>query len=173
MSVESIQGDLLDFPAGINVIAHCSNCQGVMRSGIAKSIKERYPEADAVNVEMHKLKQAYLGNFSYVDVGNGHKIVNVYGQYNFGRDKRYLDYEGFYVAMAKLKILLEEAYKEGRLYVLGVPKNIGCGTAGGSWLVVQSMLLDLFQQSPIRLVIVELIEGKQKEPNEKQESKTA
>ena len=45
MSIEVIDGDLLDFPNQINTIAHSCNTQNVMGAGIAKSIKERYPEA--------------------------------------------------------------------------------------------------------------------------------
>jgi O-acetyl-ADP-ribose deacetylase (regulator of RNase III) len=46
MTVQIIKGNLLDaFDKGeVNVIGHIVNCQGVMGSGIAKSIKERYPQ---------------------------------------------------------------------------------------------------------------------------------
>ena len=157
MSIEHIQGDLLDFPAGINVVAHCSNCFNTMGAGIAKSIKERYPAAFEADKEAYLKHDAYVGGFSYADVGNGKKIINIYGQYRYsGNDKRHLDYDGFFVAMEKVKELLEIAYHEGRHYVLGVPHKIGCARAGGDWNIVYSMLETLFKNSPVKLVIVEL-----------------
>jgi O-acetyl-ADP-ribose deacetylase (regulator of RNase III) len=54
--VQITKGNLLDFPThclsfasneyiGINAIAHSCNCQNVMGAGIAKQIKDRYPQA--------------------------------------------------------------------------------------------------------------------------------
>ena len=37
-----LYGNLLDFPYGINTIAHCCNTMNVMGEGIAKSIAERH-----------------------------------------------------------------------------------------------------------------------------------
>ena len=44
MSVEHIKGDLLQWPSGINVIAQSCNAQGVMGSGLAKVIRDTYPQ---------------------------------------------------------------------------------------------------------------------------------
>ena len=58
--VELIGGNLLDFPThcvssdkyvGINAIAHSCNCQNVMGAGIAKQIKDRYPQAFEADTE--------------------------------------------------------------------------------------------------------------------------
>jgi hypothetical protein len=154
MSIEKIEGDLLDFPAGINLIIHCANCQATMGSGIAKKIKEKYPQVYEADLKAHKDGEAQLGLFSYADVGDNKKIVSLYGQEFYGKDYRHLNYEGFYSGLLRVKLLLEDAYKEGRNYVVGIPENIGCVNAGGSWLVVQAMIIDLFQSSPIKIVIV-------------------
>ena len=41
--ITTITGDLLDFPQGIDIIAHSCNCRNTMSAGIAKQIKDRYP----------------------------------------------------------------------------------------------------------------------------------
>ena len=54
MSVEHVIDDLLEFPRGINVLVHCCNNSnpGVMGSGIALSIRQRYPAAHKAYMEM-------------------------------------------------------------------------------------------------------------------------
>ena len=65
MSIEVIDGDLLDFPNQINTIAHSCNTQNVMGAGIAKSIKERYPEAFEADTKANLNLENSLGYFSY------------------------------------------------------------------------------------------------------------
>ena len=43
-----LYGNLLDFPYGINTIAHCCNTMNVMGAGIAEQIADRYPNRDVV-----------------------------------------------------------------------------------------------------------------------------
>jgi hypothetical protein len=156
MSLESIRGDLLDFTNGINVIAHCCNDQRVMGSGIALGVKTRYPAA----YEAYMKGSMELGTFSYADVAEGRKVVNLIGQHKYRTDPadktRYLDYEGLYRALATLHLCLEDAHKEGRVYTLGVPYKMGADRAGGSWRIIEAMLADLFDKSPVRCVIVKL-----------------
>lgn len=162
MSIEYIRGDLLDFPAEINVIAHGCNGKGVMGSGIAKSIKERYPVAFEVYEEEFKNRGLQLGTFTVGQLPDGKKIANLVVQEEFGREegRKYVDYEAFYIALKTLRDALEHAQKEGRNYVLGLPHNISCGLAGGDWCVIKGTIECLFFKSPIRCVVVEL-ENKQ------------
>lgn len=157
MSIEYKIGNLLDFNHGITMIAHCANTQNVMGSGIALQIKEEYPLAFEADTKAAEAKKNQLGQFSVAKLPNGKMIVNVYAQGLYGMDKRQLDYEAFYVAFEELHRLLLEAKDKGKIHVLGVPKNIGCFRAGGSWLVVEAMLKEIFLDSPIKLIIVEYI----------------
>jgi O-acetyl-ADP-ribose deacetylase (regulator of RNase III) len=155
MSIINIKGNLLDFPAGCTAIAHCCNTKNIFGGGIAKQIKEEYPvayEADCIAA-----KEGYnkLGNVSVAEIVNGKRIINVYGQQNYGTEKRQLDYEAFYVAFELIRNKFEQAHKEGRTRVLGVPKFIGCGLAGGEWSIIEAMFKYLFEASPVQLVIVE------------------
>lgn len=153
--VENIKGNLLDFPNGSNVISHVANCKVTMASGIALQIKEEYPVAYEADQKAAENGENQLGLFSVATLSNGKRIINSYCQFDYGTNRRQLDYEAFYVCFSRIKELLEDAHKEGRIYALAVPKFIGCNRAGGSWRIVETMLLDLFELSPIKLTIVE------------------
>jgi O-acetyl-ADP-ribose deacetylase (regulator of RNase III) len=154
--IEYTKDNLLNFTSW-NVLAHISNCRNTFGSGIAKQIKDEYPAAYEADCKAAKEGYNKLGNVSVADLPSGKRIINVYGQQNYGTEKRQLDYEAFYVAFELIRDKLEQAHKEGRIWVLGVPKFIGCALAGGSWVVVEAMLKDLFEKSPVKLIIVEYI----------------
>ena len=153
-------GDLLDFPEGITVIAHCANCRCTLgnhtATGIAKLIGDRYPAAAQADKEAFDKGEARLGQFSVARLEDGRRIVNFYGQDAFGNDRRYLNYEAIYTAMDHLRDLLEMAAKDGRPYKLGLPYLMGCNRAGGKWPVVEAMIESLFGNSPIDCFIVHL-----------------
>ena len=62
-----LYGNLLDFPYGINTIAHCCNTMNVMGAGIAKSIAERYPQAKEADDECARIGQNELGERSFAE----------------------------------------------------------------------------------------------------------
>lgn len=156
MSVEVVQGDLTDWLAGITVLAHQANCQNTMQSGVALAIKRKHPEAYAADTEAFKRGDARLGCFSTALLPDGKRIVNLYGQERYGQNRRHTDYEALYTCLSLLRDVLEEAHEAGRVYVLGLPHKIGCGTGGGDWRIVSSMIGALFEASPVRVVIVQL-----------------
>lgn len=153
MSVTHIQGDLLDF-AQWNTIAHSCNAQGRMGKGIAKSIKERCPEAFAVYEEAFNRNELQLGTSTVAKIGDK-RVVNMVTQYRYGSDGRFVDYEALYKCLEGLKLLLENAQKEGRVYSLGLPHMLSCKNAGGDWRIVETMIRVLFDDSPIQVYIVE------------------
>lgn len=159
MSVERVRGDLLKWDNGINVILHSVNGQGVMKSGLAKAIKDLYPAAHDAYQAAYKTG-ARLGSISYADVGDGGKVINAVMQWDYRRDStdktRFTDYEAVYTALSTVRDLLENAHLEGRHYTLGLPFNLGCDRGGASWNVVFSMIVDVFASSPVRCVIVQL-----------------
>ena len=161
MSIKNIKGNLLDFPEGCTIIAHCANCQNTFGSGIARQIKEEYPLAYEADTEAAKNKSNQLGQFSIATLNNGKKIVNIYGQnlYNTKGSEytRMVDYEAIYLAMEELHRLMMAAHDKGRIHTLGIPKLMGCARAGGSWRIISAMLEEIFLDSPIKLVIVEYV----------------
>ena len=101
MNIEVIDGNLLDFPNDINVIAHSCNTRNIMGAGIAKQIKDRYPEAyeadtKAYNFEYDENGQYvhWLGKFSKAQINDGRHIYNMYTQASVGEGRR-VSYEVF------------------------------------------------------------------------------
>ena len=140
-----IKGDLLEVKNGI--IGHGVNCQGVMGSGVALGIKNKYPsvyEAYRRAVQQSHNKDSLLGMVQVISTlpdgvydpkGDTVLVANIFTQNKYGKDgKRYLDYEALYVGFEKL-------YKRSVLYDLPlcIPK-IGCGLAGGDWGIVSLMI---------------------------------
>lgn len=100
-------GDLLDFPKGLRAIAHSCNCQNTMGGGIAKAIRDRYPQAWEADCEAARRGINKLGQFSDADIGNK-RVYNLYTQKTYGRGKRFVNYEAFYEALCNLRADLEE-----------------------------------------------------------------
>lgn len=131
-------GDLLK--SHCNVIAHQANCMGIMGAGIAKQIASIYPEAYRADRE-YKIpvgSRERLGRFSYAKVihqGRTRIVVNLYGQYRYGRGL-HTDYEALESAVRSLLKKLQNL----KHVKLGMPYGIGCGLAGGDWNIVYPML---------------------------------
>lgn len=132
------QGNLLEAP--VKIICHQCNCKNTMGTGIAKSIKEKFPEAWKADCEASQKGNNILGNIS-VGESNGFYIVNIYGQDRYGRDKRYTNYEGLYRGLEKTLEFAESSNSPE----IGFPWKMGCNNAGGDWHIVSSMIKSIFR----------------------------
>ena len=150
-----LYGDLLDFPYGINTIAHCCNTMNVMGAGIAEQIAERYPLAKEADDVATKAGRNDLGEFSFAEVeiddtpSFPHQefgvekrkgfIYNLYTQdsIGFGRE---VNYEALYRNLHLMRNRLNN-YKDT---VLGIPYEMSSGLAGGSWEIVSAMINYIF-----------------------------
>lgn len=132
MSVKVIDGNLFD--TDVKYICHQVNCQGRMGSGVAKTVKLKFPEA----FEQYKkaCSSGYcLGMVQYV-LSNGKVIINMFAQDRYGYDgKQYTDYDAFMKCLAEI----HSAIPSGR--TIAMPYGIGCGLGGGSWDVIYSMIV--------------------------------
>lgn len=147
-----IEGNLLDCPEGINVIAHGCNCFHTMGAGIAAQIKKRYPEAYHADRETSYGDKSKLGSFSFAKSG-GIKVANLYTQFNHHAGKRQLDYEAMYQCLVNLREAMNSATNAER-YTLGLPYLIGCGLAGGDERIVLPMHEVVFENVKFNVVIV-------------------
>lgn len=133
------QGDLLK-AKDVDFICHQVNCHGVMRSGIANQIRERYPEVYETyraKVLATQDKKGLLGTIQVIPVKGGpHKgIINMFAQYDYGSDHmRYTSYDAFQNCLHEL------AERFPPHIVLGFPKYIGCGLGGADWRIISVML---------------------------------
>jgi len=152
MQIKYIEGDLLDFPEGIQVACHQANCQATMGAGIALQVRERYPEVAKADRDAFNAHEAKLGLFSAVKISDDPVkiIVNLYGQETIGGEKA-TDYEGLYQAMSRAFLLASN-----RGYKIGLPRLMGCGLAGGDWRIVKTMIEVLAEKHNADITIVEL-----------------
>ena len=155
MSIEYRKGDLLE-QKDINFIIHVANCQCVMKAGIALAIAEKYPEAVEADNQTVRGDPSKLGGVSYARGKDDKIIANLYGQFRFGGKERDLNYEAFYGGLELIHNQIIDSKNKSKVYIVGMPKFIGCGLAGGSWAIVHEMIKDIFGDSKIKLVICEL-----------------
>jgi O-acetyl-ADP-ribose deacetylase (regulator of RNase III) len=134
-----MKGNLIDLAeqGHFNVIVHGCNCFHTMGAGIAKEIKQRYPQAYEVDcIHTEKGDQRKLGNFTWQRVVGpiGHEfiIVNAYTQFHYGRKGCLMDY----TAMQKVFERIGDRYSNA---TIGYPR-IGAGLGGGDWDIIQKII---------------------------------
>ena len=89
--IRYVNGDLLDVTSGI--IVHGCNAQGVMGSGVAKAIKQKYPGAFRTYQDAHQSTPGGLKIGEVVwHVQDGIKIANAITQEFYGTEKRHVNY---------------------------------------------------------------------------------
>ena len=150
-----IHGNLLDFPYGINVIAHSCNTMNVMGAGIAEQIAKRYPEAKEADDVAEKAGRNDLGDFSFAEIEISND--NNFPHQEFGKDIRKCEIYNLYTIESLgpgREINYEALYRNLHLMrnrlnnnpdcVLGLPFGMGCGLAGGNWGIVSAMINAIF-----------------------------
>lgn len=139
------RGNLLHVAKGI--IAHQVNCQGVMNSGVAKQVREKYPVAfkeyrelvsDFVDNNMDV--KDLLGRVNGVKVDNDLYVANMFGQLHYGYDgQQYTDTE----ALLKCFLTVKKVAKGVGLPIY-MPYMIGCYRGGADWKEVEGLLINVF-----------------------------
>lgn len=127
------------------------NAQGVMGSGFAKAIRDRWPAvwtAYSAVIKPHQQDggERHLGQVIWVQVEPHLYIGNIVGQRWYGRDgARYTSYDALDVAFQRVRdFVLKNGITEVH-YPL-----IGCGLGGGDWSIVSAIInlhLDIIPHS--------------------------
>ena len=144
-----IHGDLFTTPD--TVIVHGCNAAGVMGSGVAKTIKEKYPKAFQ---DYHKFCTAgykleeVMGRNIFSEQPDGKIIVNSITQPSYGRafGIRFCSYDAIDDCMQRLFMECEER----GIISISMPK-IGAGLGGGSWDVIEKIIEQHFLGSGINV----------------------
>ena len=141
-------GNLLN--AQTDVIAHQVNCQGVMGSGVAKQIRDKWPivfEKYKAEYELHvDLSKSLLGNCQLVQINDNQYVANLFGQNYYGRDgKRYTSYDGIYDALTSLAVQMTDNGMES----LALPYNMSSCLGGADWEVILAMINSAFKNTNI------------------------
>lgn len=140
--IKHIKGDI--FESDAYAILHQVNCRGVMGSGIAKQVKEKYP---VVFLRYKEICEQHSGNpkdllglVLAISVKGGCTgfIANLFAQDNFGRDNNlYTNYDA-------LKKCFERANEMFYGKTVAIPYKIGCCRGGGDWGIVYKMIEESF-----------------------------
>jgi O-acetyl-ADP-ribose deacetylase (regulator of RNase III) len=144
--MEIIEGNLLEAPE--QIIVHQTNCMGVMGSGIAKQIKEKYSEVFGGYYKYCKesLAEDILGTALICETSDGKLIANVFGQIKYGTDKQYTEYDALRKALEEVRDFAKE-----RELSVALPYKLGCGRAGGDWNIVFDMITEIFADIPCNI----------------------
>ena len=156
MAIIYKKGDVLN--SGEHVIVHGCNCFNTMGSGIAKQVREQYPEAYEADQDTVKGDRGKLGRFSgIVDDDSGVVIINAYTQYYYGRNPEtvYLDYDALERVITQVFGLGSEFVSLFAEHPIAMPK-IGCGLANGDWDRVSEILERLSERHGRDIHIYEL-----------------
>lgn len=143
--MKEITGNLLDIQKGI--LVHGCNCQGVMGSGVALAVKNKYKGTHTIYREVWRSVGLSLGSVilcAGLNYGskNEHRpyeahvsdelpddlfVVHAMTQFAYGTDKRHVDYDAISACFAQVKLLARD-FKLPVYYPL-----IGAGLGGGDW----------------------------------------
>ncbi len=132
-----IQGDLIQLAlAGeFDVIVHGCNCMNSMGAGIAKAVKQEFPEAYAADQQTNKGDRSKLGAITQATVTRGGRkltIVNGYTQYDYKGRGVLVDYDA-------LRAVMKEVRSQFSGRRIGYPK-IGAGLAKGDWAKIAQII---------------------------------
>ncbi len=160
MTITFKTGNILD--AEENLILQQVNYQGIMNGGLAKQIRNKWPEIydgyckfiDKYSWEQIK-KNGLVNDFEIKSPPNPQYIINIFGQEYYGRDKCYTDYAALRNSL--VNIFNVPSLKGQLQYSIAIPWKISCGLAGGDWdNIVWPMIQEIFENSEVKVVIYRL-----------------
>jgi len=144
------KGNLLEHSCKVR--CHQVNCQGVKGGGIAKQVKELYPETMPEYIAKCKEHgNGMMGEVIFTECHDGTVIADMFGQDAHGQGRLQTDYE----ALEKCLQTVKEYASERNLSV-GFPHLLGCGLAGGDWDIVSGLIEKHFKDSEVECFVVDL-----------------
>ena len=133
--IKYVHGSLLD--SDCNYICHQVNCQGKMNSGVAKFVREKWPEVFALYT--HYVDGAspddLLGRDEFIPINPNQQVVNMFAQRDYGYDgRRYTSYDAFWRCLVGLR----QDTPASATYAF--PRKIGSDRGGANWNVIRTMI---------------------------------
>lgn len=135
-------GNILDAKG---IIMQGCNAQGVMGSGLAKDIRNKWPEVFSVYADYINDKrisgEGFMGDaIPFVPNESNVVIMNCitqefYGKYGQEPGKRYVSYKAIDTAFRRVY----EFIKAGQMYDINYPL-IGAGLANGDWSIISAII---------------------------------
>lgn len=151
--VRIVRGDLLE--TNVPYICHQVNCKGVMGAGVARQIADKWPSVfrDYKRLcDKTKNKSSLLGTVQFCETSEGSGgaqspvVINIFGQFDYGRNGVYTDYSALSRAFKELNSRLK-----GK--TIAFPHGIGCGLAGGDWMDVEQLIVKCMPDCDVRICL--------------------
>lgn len=160
MNIVNYNGSVLDSHA--DIILHQVNCKGVMGSGVAKAIRDKYPivyEQYKYHVGMVEVSdssgRALLGNVQIVTLPDGSDnkyVANLFGQHMFGADgKRYTSYDAVYDGLVSLRNYILS--KNNGSWTIALPYKMSSDRGGADWDIIMFMIEMVFKTTDVTIEI--------------------
>lgn len=139
------------FESGADVICHQVNCQGVMGSGVAKQVRERYPNVFEEYKMECNFQRNHLGKIQIVPISKTQSIANLFAQDNYGYDKKcYTDYSALHNCLKQIYMCCRNLNQ-----TIAFPYLMSCARGGGDWNIVYKMIEDIFKDYDGDILICE------------------
>jgi O-acetyl-ADP-ribose deacetylase (regulator of RNase III) len=133
-----------------------------MGGGVARWVRELFPEAYEADLKTGYGDEKKLGTFSFAKViprpsdtrinPNIKFIVNLYGQFNLGLQERMTNYEAIARGLEALGAKMCASGDPSKKTV-ALPYRMGSNLGGGDWKVVRAIIESVFANSPITAYI--------------------
>lgn len=155
--MKMINLDIMSVETGI--ICHQVNTLGLMGRGLAKEIKERYPQ---VYTKYRTICKYFLnpemlyGNIAFIQVTDKLYVSNLFSQVGLIKADRIspTDYGLLKECLIKTIEKRNEIYETSNImYEIYLPFKIGCGLAGGSWEEVLKIISEIEQEFSIEFIV--------------------
>lgn len=139
MKVLYKKGDVTE--AEEKMILHGCNAQGVMGAGVAKTIREKFPEVFNVYATICSRyaedddEASLMGDVIFViDPSKNRTIANGITQFGMGAGRQ-IDYDAIYEVMC-----LVNSYCERKSIEAVAMPRIGAGLGGGNWRIIETII---------------------------------
>lgn len=148
-------GNLLDSQA--QVIAHQTNCLGLMGAGVALAIRQKWPDVFKKYQHYCRVEEepsALLGKAQPVRVSENQFVMNLFGQLGVRSNvsKKLTNYIALETAMQWTALWM----KSQGFTSIAMPYMIGCGLAGGNWDTVLDIIHRVFDNTTITVELWQL-----------------
>jgi len=155
--IREVVGDLVNVDA--DIICHQANYHGMMGGGVALSIWNKLlaePSRTLYQEHCAETGRDLLGTVQFLRAtrfSDGYEtiVANLFCQDEYQQEDGGLTrYDYMRVCLSTV----EATARAQNLRCVALPGYIGCGIAGGDWNTVYSIIRDVFDSSPVELIVV-------------------
>ena len=153
MEIKYFDGDILTSTAPITM--HQVNCKGVMNSGVAKAIKEKWPVVfdEYLRFYQNLTTDVLLGITQFVKIGTDRYVANLFAQEKYGYDGiRYTSYD----AIDKCLKSVARNAENGEINRVAMPYKMSSDRGGADWDVILALVNSAFKDTDITVEIWKL-----------------